>query len=84
MFNPILKKKQSENNDRFIHVWDNIELFCDKPHIDNLVDETIEKAKAVLHNKRTGFGWSGGKDSVALKFIMDRMDITDCVMGMTK
>lgn len=79
-----LGKKQSESNDRFNEVWNNIDRFVSKQHIDNLVDRTINEIKSTVGLKRIGYGWSGGKDSVAIKFLMDQIGVYDCVLAMTK
>lgn len=83
MIKPILGKKQTENNDRFAHVWAHIQKYVSKDHIDNLIDKTVQETKDTIQGKKCGYGWSGGKDSVALKFIMDEVGVYHSVMGMT-
>lgn len=78
-----LGKKQRADNAHFQAVWKNISQIIPKQDLDNLIDKTCEEAKLTISNKRVGYAWSGGKDSVALKFIMDQCAIEQCVLGMT-
>ena len=75
--------KQNENNDRFLWAYHNIEKVISKEKVDNRIDITVEQAKQVLKNKKVGYAWSGGKDSVALDFIMKNCGVEKCVMGLT-
>ena len=83
MHRKVLGKKQHEDNSKFQLVYDNIEEYCSKEHVDNLIDETLVKIKARVSGLNVGYGWSAGKDSTVLKFLMDELDINQCVMGMT-
>jgi 3'-phosphoadenosine 5'-phosphosulfate sulfotransferase (PAPS reductase)/FAD synthetase len=83
MHRKVLGKKQSEDNNRFIWAFQNIRQLVSKQHMDNLIDRTVSEVKSVVGSKQAGFGWSGGKDSVALEFIMKQVGIERCVMGMT-
>lgn len=79
----VLGKKQKEDNEKFNYVWNNIGEFVSKDHIDNLIDKTLKEVNQVIRGKRIGYAWSGGKDSVALEFIMKQAGVHRCVMGMT-
>lgn len=53
-------------------------------YVDALIDQTaseIDARLAALHATRVGWGWSGGKDSQALRVVMERVGIAPCVLG---
>lgn len=50
--------------------------------LDRLIDKTVTEVRRVTAGKRVAFAWSGGKDSIALEYVMRQAGITDCVMGM--
>lgn len=68
----ILGKKQTSRNEDFIGVWKNIGDFLSFEEADALVNEAAEYVKRVTAGKRVGYGWSGGKDSIALQVVMER------------
>lgn len=51
--------------------------------LDALVDKTVENVKAVTKGKRTAYGWSGGKDSLALQYVMEQAGIEDSVLSIS-
>jgi 3'-phosphoadenosine 5'-phosphosulfate sulfotransferase (PAPS reductase)/FAD synthetase len=50
--------------------------------LDRLIDQTVSEVRRVIAGKRVAFAWSGGKDSIALEYVMRQAGVTDCVMGM--
>lgn len=53
------------------------------PALDNLIDRTVTQIRAATAGKRAGYGWSGGKDSIALGWVCEQAGITDCVLAMS-
>jgi 3'-phosphoadenosine 5'-phosphosulfate sulfotransferase (PAPS reductase)/FAD synthetase len=52
--------------------------------LDQLIDRTLTAIRAEQNTgKRIGWGWSGGKDSQALGWIMEQAGIGECVLAMS-
>lgn len=52
--------------------------------VDTLVAATVEKVRAELAaGRHIGYGWSGGKDSQALRYVMEQAGVHDCVLAMS-
>lgn len=56
------------------------EVFPD-PVLDALIDRTVDRV--TREHGRIAYGWSGGKDSLALGWIMEASGVHDAVLGMT-
>ncbi len=52
--------------------------------LDQLIDYTVEQIKLNTRGKRAGYGWSGGKDSLALDYVCRLAGITDCVLAISE
>lgn len=68
----ILGKKQTARNEDFADVWKSIGDFLSFEEADALVNEAADYVRRVTAGKRVGYGWSGGKDSLALQVVMER------------
>ncbi|MCZ7478811.1 hypothetical protein [Micromonospora sp. WMMC273] len=52
--------------------------------LDDLIGRAVEGIRAEQAAGRViGYGWSGGKDSQALRYVMDAAGVSDCVLGIT-
>lgn len=52
--------------------------------LDELIDKTVTAVRAELKaGHRVAYGWSGGKDSQALRWIMEQAGAHECVLAMT-
>lgn len=51
--------------------------------LDNLIDRTVGDIQSRVKGKRVAYGWSGGKDSLALQHVMDLAGVEDCVLAMS-
>ncbi|MBN2003090.1 MAG: hypothetical protein JXA21_07005 [Anaerolineae bacterium] len=78
-----LGKKQTENNDYWREVWLHIAEIVPRAQLDALVSRTVAEVQHVTRGQRAAYAWSGGKDSQALRGIMDLTGIRPCVMGLT-
>lgn len=76
-------KKQKADNIDFVNVWENIEQVVSKTELDNLIDKSVSDIRKQTRGKRAGFGWSGGKDSIALQVVCEAAGIDLCVLGMS-
>jgi 3'-phosphoadenosine 5'-phosphosulfate sulfotransferase (PAPS reductase)/FAD synthetase len=50
--------------------------------LDHLIDKAADEVRRVTAGKKVAFAWSGGKDSIALEYVMRQAGVLDCVMGM--
>lgn len=69
-----LRKKQTEDNEYWWEVWKNIGSIVSKAAIDELIDITILDVQQFIKEqgfKNIGYGWSGGKDSIVLQFVLE-------------
>lgn len=51
--------------------------------LDTLIARTVEDIRTEAKTQRVAYGWSGGKDSQALAWLMNQAGIDTCVLGMT-
>jgi hypothetical protein len=77
----VLGKKQTSSHENWLHVYSNIEQYVSKQETDNLVDRLVEQVKPIVCGKRVAYAWSGGKDSIALGFIMEQAGVHECLLG---
>lgn len=65
---PALGRKQSSDHEDWLRVYSEIQRAPDRARADRLVAEAAERVRARLAGaRRPAFGWSGGKDSLALE-----------------
>jgi hypothetical protein len=78
-----LGKKQSLVHEDFVKVWNLIPQIVPKLVYVYERSKTAAAIKKRCAGKRVAFGWSGGKDSIALSAVCREAGITKCVFGMT-
>jgi len=78
-----LGKKQREDNDYWNEVWQHIEEVITRQEVDHVIEATLAEIDQVIGKQDVAYGWSGGKDSQALRVVMDLYGIQNCVMGMS-
>lgn len=83
MHNRRLGQKQTEDNSYWVSLWHKIEHIIPEDHIDELIQKTAAEIRHVTKGKKVAFGWSGGKDSQALRVACEAAGIRDCMMGMS-
>ncbi len=63
---------------------DNARRHVSDDELDALIDRTVD---AVVKERQAGnriaYGWSGGKDSQALRYVMELAGVQDCMLAMT-
>lgn len=75
--------KQNGDNRRWEYVWRNIATIVSEVEITALVGQAVAEVKRVIKGNKVAYAWSGGKDSQALRVVMEKAGITQCVLGMT-
>lgn len=53
------------------------------PRLDVLIERTVDGIRNAAGGKRAAYGWSGGKDSIALGWLCEHAGVTDCVLAMS-
>lgn len=59
-------------------VVNNIEDYISRDEVEERTQRTIDYIKKVCKDKRVGYSWSGGKDSLVLSSIMNKIGVTKC------
>lgn len=77
----VLGTKHHVTDEQWNDVARNIENHVTRTELDNLADYTIEKIKKTAHGKRVAYGWSGGKDSIALAWLMEQAGIHESLLA---
>lgn len=77
-----LGRKQTEDNSYWVTLWNNIHNVLPIQYVRNLVETTAEEIRKEIANKKVAYGWSGGKDSQALRAVCELAGIGDCLLGM--
>ncbi len=73
----MLKNKKHNTHEEWLSAYRHAQLERDVERSERL----IEKAIARIPKGKSFFGWSGGKDAIALQVICERAGIYDCVIG---
>jgi hypothetical protein len=77
-------RKQTASNEAFQRLWDNIEKVVSRDHIESLVADAVLTIRSKTANKKAGYAWSGGKDSIALQVVCELSGIRSCVIGLSQ
>lgn len=80
----ILGRKQSTDNARWIEAVANIEEHVTKDELDMAVATAREDIKKVTEGKKLAYAWSGGKDSLVIADICQKLGIMDSVFVHTE
>lgn len=75
--------KQGGVNSAWCNIWAEIPSIYFQETAVELVNRTVDEIKRTIAGKRVGYGWSGGKDSQALRVVMEAAGVERCVLGMT-
>lgn len=74
----ILKEKHSVTDEEWLYAWNNIESLISRQEAEAKVEAAVVRVQELIAGKRAGYGWSGGKDAMALQVVMERAGITTC------
>lgn len=64
-------------------VWNNFDKYVPYDHIRRLEAKTLLEMQEVTKGKRCGYAYSGGKDSVALSILCNKLDIYEGVCAIS-
>jgi hypothetical protein len=79
----VLKSKAAYSNDQVAEVWRNIEWHVTEDEAWRAVDRAAAEVRATCASylDRVVYGWSGGKDSIALQVVMERAGVNRALLG---
>lgn len=79
----VLKSKRSYSNDDVQRVWESITEYVTEEEAGRAVEEAAAETRLILDGNTDGavYGWSGGKDSVALQVVMERAGVRRALLG---
>jgi 3'-phosphoadenosine 5'-phosphosulfate sulfotransferase (PAPS reductase)/FAD synthetase len=76
-------KKQSATHEDFVSAWDRIADIVSREQYEGFKAVAVSRVKRLAAGKRCAYGWSGGKDSIALGAVCEAAGVHRCVFGMT-
>jgi 3'-phosphoadenosine 5'-phosphosulfate sulfotransferase (PAPS reductase)/FAD synthetase len=76
----LLGRKQTTDHAAFVSAMSNIERTVSRAYIDSLIAQTAREIAVFAAGKRVAFGWSGGKDSIALEHVCTLAGVAECVL----
>jgi hypothetical protein len=79
----VLKAKSAYSDEDVTRVWQNIEDYVTADEAADAVDQAARETLHVLDNRpdTAVYGWSGGKDSIALQVVMQAAGVRRALMG---
>lgn len=77
-------RKQTASNEAFARLWENIEKVVSRDQIEGLIADAVMEIRARVRDKKAGYAWSGGKDSIALQVVCEIAGIDRSVIGLSQ
>lgn len=77
-----LGRKQSEKNEDFAWVADNITNLISRDHIKQITEKAVDEISRSCKGKKAAVSWSGGKDSICLLSLANIAGIKDSMFAM--
>src|SRR6266567_3072245 len=78
----LLGRKQTAGQDSWLSARAHIEQIVPRNDFDTLLARTVEDVLMTTRGKSVAFAWSGGKDSLALEYVMYQTGVRECMMGL--
>lgn len=76
-------QKQSSTQADWVQARINIERLVSREELDERISRTVDEVIKVSKGRTVAFGWSGGKDSIALEHVMRLAGVRGCLIGVT-
>lgn len=74
-----IKRKQTTVESDWINAIDNIENIISREQMNQLIDRTVNDILLKTNNKKAAYSWSGGKDSIALRYVCELAGVAESV-----
>lgn len=78
-----VRRKQVTTQAEWLHAWEHAETLMPAAKLDALVTHTLNEMRKHLKGRKVAFAWSGGKDSLVIEYLMQRLGHERCVLAMT-
>lgn len=79
----VLGKKQRIANSDWIDAMKRIEDLVTKQELEDLEEQTIDSIRKFCKGKKAAFGWSGGKDSLAIRYVCEQAGIKENLLAIS-
>ena len=82
--NLVLSNKASYSDSEVERVWRNVSDYVSEDEALQAVEAAVDETKEVIRpiRSKVAYGWSAGKDSVALEVVMERAGVSRCMLGL--
>ena len=77
----VLGRKQVSTNSQWLEAVSNIENLISADEVENFARRAVDNIREAVGGKKAAYGWSGGKDSIALGDLCRRAGVKDCFFG---
>ena len=77
----VLGRKQASDNSLWLEVAENIEDYVSREELADAVSAVSANILEHTKGKKVAYAWSGGKDSIVLGDICEKLGITDCIFA---
>ncbi len=79
----MIAKKQAATEDQWQAAFDRIGDLVSEDHVDQLVEWTVSEIAETVAGREVGYGWSGGKDSQALRYVAGLLGNPPAMLAVT-
>lgn len=81
--NSPLKSRAFNTQKEWMEVWNNYDKYCSVEHLLQLEAKTLKEMREVTKGKKCAYAYSGGKDSVVLSILCNKIGIYDGVCAIS-
>lgn len=79
----MLGRKQDLTLDAWESAMDRIDEAVPPAHLDARLEDVVARVQARAAREHVAYGWSGGKDSIALEYVMRQAGVDECALVVT-
>ena len=80
----VLGRKSTSKNSDWLKALANIQSLVSEQEVDDAVNNAVDDIKTVCAGKEVAYGWSGGKDSMVLRYICEKAGIKKSFLGLSE
>lgn len=78
-----LGRKQVISHEDFLEAMRTVTDRISRQQMDDLVAKTVDEIRETVGQRRAAYGWSGGKDSQVLRYVVERAGVSESVIALT-
>lgn len=79
----MLGRKQDLTVDTWQAALDRIDEVVPPSHLDARLEDAVRRVRGRAAREHVAYGWSGGKDSIALEYVMRQAGVDECFLVVT-